>query len=104
MCIRDRSFTTITGRGCRAVSITGNAVGGGRRSSLSCRLISRSETTFVGIRFRTINVIRIRVTTVITIGIRVMAVVVAMAAAAVEMAAATVPAAGVMAVVVAGVT
>ena len=68
------SFTTATGPGRRAASSTGTVVGGGLRSWLSSRLISRSETISAGIRFRIISAIRIRGITGITIGILVMVV------------------------------
>ena len=58
--------TTAIGHGVRAVSFTGIAVGGVRRSSRSCSTF-RSATTFAGTRCRITKEIHVRVTTV-TIG------------------------------------
>lgn len=63
-------ITTTHGRGCRAVSLIYDAVGGGLRSSRLCRWTSRLVMTFVGIRCRTTSAIRIRIITDIMIGVR----------------------------------
>jgi len=65
--------TTVTGPGCRTASSTGTVVGGGRRSSLSSRLISRLETISAGIRCRITSAIHTRDSIDVTIRIMVAA-------------------------------